>query len=337
MNSSRLTILNNLPIRTQSSIKHVPQRLREWFFFVSSDRWLSILRIGLSLQLILYTFSLYADWRGFLSGTGHGLASRDLAEALLSLESPIIPRLGWLVVAAKQLGLGEATVLNLSWYCLTLVSVFLLIGLFSRPMAIASWFLHLGSVKSGGPATYGVDALTTIGLFYLMLSPLPDQLSFDYLWRKKLSNPQLLGFWRRVLQLHLCLIYFFSGLTKALGNDWWNGINLWRALTRPPFDLISADILVRFKHFLPITGVTVWLLEIGYPFLIWHRRLRRPWLIAILLMHAGVGIAMGLYLFASVMIVLNLAAFGPGILWHRTQAPDDGSSFSGSMIPSPNN
>jgi hypothetical protein len=329
--------LNNLPIRTQSSIKQLPQRLREWLFLSSSDQWLSILRIGLSLQLILYTFSLRTDWRSLLAGTGRGLGSRDLAEALLSLESPIIPRLGWLVVAAKQLGLSEATVLNLSWYCLTLVSVFLLIGLFSRPMAIASWFLHLGSVKSGGPATYGVDALTTIGLFYLMLSPLPDQLSLDYLWRKKLSNPQLLGFWRRVLQLHLCLIYFFSGLTKALGSEGWNGINLWRALIRPPFDLISADILVRFKHFLPITGVAVWLLEIGYPFLIWHRRLRRPWLIAILLMHTGVGLAMGMNLFASVMIVLNLAAFGPGILWRQRQPADDGSSPAESLAPSPNN
>src|SRR6266478_1356017 len=48
-------------------------------------------------------------------------------------------------------------------------------------------------------------------------------------------------------------------------------------------------------------------------------------------------LAMGMYLFASVMIVVNLAAFGPGILWNRRQARDDGSSFSGSMIPSPNN
>jgi hypothetical protein len=337
MNSSRLTILNNLPIRTRSSIKHVPQRLREWLFLSSSDRWLSILRIGLSLQLILYTFSVRADWRSLLAGTGHGLASRDLTEALLSLESPIIPRLGWLVVAAKQLGFSEATILNLSWYGLTLASVFLLIGLFSRPMAIASWFLQLGSVKSGGLATYGVDALTTIGLFYLMLSPLPDQVSLDFLWRKKLCNPQLLGFWRRVLQLHLCLIYFFSGLTKALGLGWWNGTNLWRALTRPPFDIIPADVLVRFKHVFPTLGIAVFLLEIGYPFFIWHRHLQRPWLFAILAMHVAIGVAMGMYLFASVMIALNLAAFGPGILWNRTQAPDDGSAFSGAMIPSPNN
>jgi hypothetical protein len=125
--------------------------------------------------------------------------------------------------------------------------------------------------------------------------------------------------------------------TKALGAGWWNGTNLWRALTGPPFDIIPADLLVRFKHVFPILGIAVFLLEIGYPFFIWHRHLRRPWLFAILAMHLAIGLAMGMYLFASVMIVLNLAAFGPSILWNRRQARDDGSSFSGSMIPSPNN
>jgi hypothetical protein len=83
---------------------------------------------------------------------------------------------------------------------------------------------------------------------------------------------------------------------------------------------------------LPIAGVAVWLLEIGYPIFVWHRSLRRPWLIAILLMHAGVGIAMGMYLFASIMIVLNLAAFGPGILWHQGQATDKGALPSESPV-----
>jgi hypothetical protein len=29
-------------------------------------------------------------------------------------------------------------------------------------------------------------------------------------------------------------------------------------------------------------------------------------------MHAGIGLMMGMYLFALIMIVLNVAAFGPG-------------------------
>jgi uncharacterized membrane protein YphA (DoxX/SURF4 family) len=290
----------------------------------------------LGFQVVVYCLSIRTDWTYLLSGNG-GLISRNLSETILALESSLIPRLGWIVALGGHFGLSEQSTLSIVWSCVVTAGCFLLLGLFTRTAAIATWFLHLAAVKSTDLLSYGMDNLTTIGLFYLMLSPLPDRLSLDWRWRK--SRPKhrdLLGFWRRVLQTHVCLIYFFSGIAKCVGPGWWNGTNLWRALTRPPFDLISADTLVRFKHFLPITGVAVWLLEIGYPFFIWHRRLRRPWLIAILLMHAGVGIVMGMYLFASIMIVLNLAAFGPGIIWRQGQTADDGVSPSESLAPSPN-
>src|SRR5437588_524559 len=59
----------------------------------------------------------------------------------------------------------------------------------------------------------------TIGLFYLMLSPLPDRYSLDQRWRKlPPKNPHLLGFFRRLLQIHLCLIYFFGGVAKMPGE-----------------------------------------------------------------------------------------------------------------------
>ena len=313
------------------------ERLVGFLFSPESDNWLALLRFGLGLQVVLYCLSIRTDWTYLLAGNG-GLISRNLSETILALESPLIPRLGWIVALGGHFGLGEQSILSFGWYCLITAGCFLLLGLFSRTAAIATWCLHLAAVKSADLLSYGMDNLTTIGLFYLMLSPLPDHLSLDWQWRR--SRPKqrdLLGFWRRVLQTHVCLIYFFSGLAKCFGPGWWNGNNLWRALTRPPFDLISADTLVRFKYLLPIAGVAVWLLEIGYPFLIWHRRLRRPWLIAILLMHVGVGITMGMYLFASIMIVLNLAAFGPGILWHQGQPADDDSSPAESMAPSPNN
>jgi len=111
----------------------------------------------------------------------------------------------------------------------------------------------------------------------------------------------------------MCFVYFIGGLAKCLGSGWWNGSNLWRSLTRPPFNLISPDILVRFKYALPILGISICLIELGYPFFIWVRKTRLFWLVCILTMHAAIGLAMGLYLFALVMIVLNLAAFGIGI------------------------
>jgi hypothetical protein len=110
----------------------------------------------------------------------------------------------------------------------------------------------------------------------------------------------------------LCFVYFFGGLAKLLGSGWWNGSNLWRSLIRPPFNLLSPDILVRFKYALPVLGISICLIEIGYPVFIWIKKTRFLWLVCILAMHVAIGLTMGMYLFALVMIVLNLAAFGVG-------------------------
>jgi len=80
---------------------------------------------------------------------------------------------------------------------------------------------------------------------------------------------------------------------------------------RPPFDVLPPEVLVHGEFFFPLAGALICLLEASYPFLVWSRRTRLPALLAICLMHVMIGLAMGMYLFALVMIVLNLAAFGP--------------------------
>jgi hypothetical protein len=286
------------------------ERLLGFLFPVGTDNWLAVLRTGLGFQVTFYSLSLRNDWNYLLSGTG-----RQLAEAMLSLESHSIPRLGWLVGLATQLSLPEETVLFGAWICLLAAGCCLLVGFACRLSAILAWFLHLCVAQSGAFVSYGVDNFMTIGLFYLMLSPLPDRHSFDWRVRElQPKNPQFLGFWRRVLQLHLCVVYFFSGLTKCLGSGWWDGSNVWRALIRPPFNIIDPEILVRGRYLFPIAGIFICLLEIGYPFLIWNSKTRKIWLIGICAMHVGIGLTMGMYLFAFIMIILNLAAFGPDLI-----------------------
>jgi hypothetical protein len=292
------------------------ERLIEFLFRPATDRWLILLRVGLGLQITLYSLSLRSDWNYLLSGT-----VRMIAEALLSLQSHFVPRLGWLISLGTQVGLHEETVLFVAWACLVVAGCGLLVGVACRFSAIVAWFFHLCAAKSGGFVSYGMDNFMTIGLFYLMLSPLPDQFSLD--WRLRNLRPkhsQLVGFWRRVLQLHLCIIYFFSGLTKCLGSGWWDGSNVWRALIRPPFNVIDAEILVRWKYLFPLAGILICLLEFGYPFFIWSSRTRKIWLFGVCGMHIVIGVTMGLYLFSLVMIVLNVAAFGPG-LFRREEKP----------------
>lgn len=293
----------------------IRERLLGFLFPAEKDDWLGILRLGLGLQVTLYSLSLRTDWNDLLGGPDRGLVSRSLTEAILSVESHFVPRLGWFAVFGEHLGLREETVLFVAWTCLLLAGCGLLIGAACRVSAILAWFLHLCAAKSGGFLSYGMDNFMTIGLFYLMLSPLPDRYSLDWRLRKSQStDPGLLGFWRRVVQIHLCLIYFFSGLTKCLGSGWWDGSNVWRSLTRPPFNIIDPEILVRGQFVFPMVGVVICLLETGYPFFIWNNKTRSIWLICICGMHILIGLAMGMWLFSLVMIVLNMAAFGPGLI-----------------------
>jgi hypothetical protein len=289
-------------------------RLFRFLFTPETTSWLAVLRMGLGLQVIAYTLSFRKDWTYLFASNGNGLVSRDLAEAVLSADSRFSPRLGWLINMGGQIGAPEETTLTVVWFCLLGAGALLLIGLFCRPTAVIAWWLQLSAAKSGTFFAYGADNFTTIGLFYLMLAPLPDRYALDCrFWKERTRDPRLLGFFRRVLQLHVCVIYFFGGLTKAFGMGWWNGDNVWRALIRPPFNIVPSDILISWRLLFPVLGIVICLLETGYPFFVWWRKTRSLWLVAIIVMHVAIGIFMGLYLFALVMIVLNLAAFGPDL------------------------
>lgn len=170
----------------------------------------------------------------------------------------------------------------------------LLLGLFSRPAAVLAWFLQLAAVKSRGLFSYGADNFVTIGLFYLMIAPLPDRWSLDARKRsRRKADPHLIGFHRRVLQIHLCFIYFFGGLTKCLGAGWWDESNIWRALTSPPFDVLPIGLVASCGPLLPVLGISVCMIETSYALLIWPGWSRRAVLGGVCAMHGAIGLMMG--------------------------------------------
>src|SRR5260370_17277577 len=145
-----------------------------------------------------------------------------------------------------------------------------------------------------------------------MIAPLPDRFALDRnLWRGRPRDPEIVGFFRRVLQLHLCVIYLFGGISKCLGTGWWTGDSMWRALARPPFDLIANQTLIHWKPVLLALGIAVCLLELTFPILIWPKRTRLPCLAAIIGMHIGIGVTMGLHLFSLFIIFFYLPPFFP--------------------------
>lgn len=273
---------NELRDKSETASLFALRSFLDFLFPSENDRWLSVLRFGLGLQTVVYALFLRSDWHYLFASSGKGLVGREVGEAIASFDSPLIPKLSWLIALGRSVNMSEEAVLSVASACLLCAGCFLLLGLFCRPAAIVAWFLHLCAAESGGLLAYGADNFMTPALFYLMLSPLPDRYAFDqWVVNPKPKNPQLLGFWRRVLQVHLCFVYFIGGLAKCLGNGWWNGSNLWLSLIRPPFSLVSPDILVRFKYALPALGISICLLEVSYPVFIWMKKTRRIWLVCI--------------------------------------------------------
>jgi hypothetical protein len=216
------------------------------------------------------------------------------------------------VDAGACFGLSERAVLWSVWLILMLAALLVVVGLFCRTSSVLLWLLYVCTAKSAELLSYGVDNFTIIGLFYLAIAPLPDSAALDVKWRGIHPRSSAShGLHQRVLQFHMCLIYFFGGISKCAGHDWWNGVSLWRALTRAPFDLVPPEVLIRMAFVLPLFGILVCVMEATYPIFIWLRKTRFVWFVGVVGMHVAIGLMMGMYLFASIMIILNLAAFGP--------------------------
>src|SRR2546423_979610 len=139
------------------------RRLTEFLFPEVPDTWLTVLRIGLGLQVVAYCFSLLPDWNFVFVGSGSGLISRDVTETILTLDCPFLPRLSWFVDLGKHVGFSEGKVLSLILLCFLGSGCCLIAGLFCRTAAVVAWLLHLSSVTSGGLMSYGVDNFMTIG------------------------------------------------------------------------------------------------------------------------------------------------------------------------------
>jgi hypothetical protein len=193
--------------------------------------------------------------------------------------------------------------------------LFLLAGFGTRVAAVVAAFLHVTFVASMDFFVYGVDCFTTIALFYCIVFPVGRFGSLDNYVRMKRGKPEhvtntpYINICLRVLQLHMCIAYFFSGFDKVIGYNWWNGESLWKAmhLCYNPY-LVSLDFLADTPFFFIFGWLTV-IMEICYPVFMNIRKTRTLWLVMIIGLHLSIAVLMGLFFFATFMIILSVTAF----------------------------
>ena len=122
----------------------------------------------------------------------------------------------------------------------------------------------------------------------------------------------------RLSQVQMAVIMGFAGLEKLQGEDWWDGMGLWFAMTDWEFNFFPLVPFAAVPYLINVLSYGSVLFELAYPALIWGRRTRTPLLLIAFALHLGVAIVMGLVLFSLAMAIAHLA-FAPSAWLDRLQ------------------
>jgi Vitamin K-dependent gamma-carboxylase len=192
------------------------------------------------------------------------------------------------------------------------------IGLFSRTTAVLGYLLAVSYANRITPgAFFGLDKINCMLAMYLMLGPCGARYSVDRLWRLRRGAPSEVppsaaaNLAIRLIQVHMCIIYLFSGLGKLQGASWWTGDAVWFSVANLEYQTLDVTWIVGHQWLVNLmTHVTVFF-ELSYPALIWPR-LTRPWMLLLaVILHGGIVVVLGMPTFGLVMLIGNLAFVSP--------------------------
>jgi hypothetical protein len=201
------------------------------------------------------------------------------------------------------------------------VFALLTIGLWSRVMSILAFVAAVSYINRASLAQFGLDDTNVMLAMYLMVGPCGAAYSVDR-WLKRRRAKQALPIETsigantaiRLIQVHMCVVYLFSGLGKLAGAAWWNGSAMWLAIANLEYQSFDLTWMVNYPWLVALlTHITVFW-ETFYCALIWPR-LTRPIMLAIAAgVHLGIGAFLGMWTFGLAMLIGNAAFISPWVV-----------------------
>ncbi len=198
----------------------------------------------------------------------------------------------------------------------------LMVGYRSRVVAVLAYLLAVAYVHRAQPAFFGLDKINCMLAMYLMLGPCGAYYSVDrWLARRRhggiapaVESSVGANLAIRLIQLHMCIIYLFSGIDKLQGSSWWDGTAVWQAVANLEYQSLDLTWLAGWPKFVALlTHVTIFW-EVFYIALIWNRALRPIMLLLAVAIHGGIALSLGMVTFGLVMLIGNLAFLSPGFV-----------------------
>lgn len=193
----------------------------------------------------------------------------------------------------------------------------LTLGLFSRVVPILAWLITIAYCQRLNGAFFGLDQVNGMLAMYLALGNSGDAYSLDrwlQLRHGGAGPPRATvrtNLAIRMIQLHLCIIYVFGGISKLRGEMWWDGSAVWFSVANLEYQTLDMTWLVQFPWLIALmTHVTVFW-ETFYCALVWPKMTRPIALIVAVCVHGGIVAFLGMPTFGLAMIIANGSFLSP--------------------------
>jgi hypothetical protein len=283
------------------------------FWFAPADpATLGLIRI-LAGAMLLYTHLVWTlgltDFFGADSWTSPQAASMGLAESGKYAWS-----YWWLIHSPTMLWIAHIAAL--------VVFTMLMFGLFSRVVSVLGYLAAVSYVNRVPGALFGLDQINCMLAMYLMIGPSGAAYSLDrWRLRRRANSPRLCAapstsanLAVRLMQVHMCVIYFFAAMGKLRGDSWWAGDAMWLSVANLEYQSWDVTWLAHWPLVSAIvTQMTVYW-ELFFCVLVWPR-LTRPIMLALAVpVHLGIALCMGMITFGLIMLVGCLSFVPPWLV-----------------------
>jgi len=201
------------------------------------------------------------------------------------------------------------------------VFAMLTVGLFTRVVSILACVITLSYCHRLAGMQFGLDQVNALLAMYLAVGPSGAVYSLDrWLAVRRAGRPLPVepsvgaNIAVRLIQVHMCVIYLFGGISKMRGETWWDGSAVWYAIANYEYQSLDITWLVHFPIVVALASHATIFWETFYCVLIWPRLTRPIWLAMAMAIHGGIALFLGMITFGLAMLIANLAFVPPEII-----------------------
>jgi hypothetical protein len=209
------------------------------------------------------------------------------------------------------------------------ILVLFTLGILTRLTSLLSFLILINYAHRAPAALFGLDQINALLTMYLAIGASGGALSVDRLfaryWRARRSLttdpvaklrlgpiPSVSGnISLRLIQVHMCVIYLFAGLSKLLGESWWDGTAIWRVAASYEYQSLDVTWLANTPLLVNLFTHLAAFWELSYCVLVWPKLTRPLVLVGAIIAHLAIGFCMGMMTFGLIMLIANLSFVSP--------------------------